>query len=166
MATTDSKKPEYKGPSEVVTAFGQSQVDSLVGTAIGGVGGAIAGAALHNQAKHDAIKLANNETIKSIAKAEGALKPAWHSLGRGGKAFAAAVGGMLALSMVGSIVGYFRGAKKASEAKKQFDEITTENALLSEKLETTSAQLRESKSFVESLKSERSKEQAQGAARA
>jgi|NOAtaT_6_FD_contig_51_5646575_length_537_multi_4_in_0_out_0_1 hypothetical protein len=162
----NEKKPEYKGPSEVVSAFGQSQVDSLVGTAIGGVGGAIAGAAMHNQAKHDALKLANNETINSIKKAEGALTPAWHSLGRGGKAFAAAVGGMLVLSTVGSIVGYFRGAKKASEAKKQFDEITTENALLSERLEATNTQLRESKSFVESLRAERAKEPSQGAARA
>lgn len=64
---SNSDKPKYKGPSDTVVAFGQSGVDSLIGTVAGAGIGAAGGALSHNENKRFWAKIArkiNNVTQK------------------------------------------------------------------------------------------------------
>lgn len=57
------------------------------------------------------------------------------------------------IGTIAQITGYFRGAKKAQTARQQFDEITNENQLLTQKLEAAQAQPQ--KSFTAAIENER-----------
>ena len=97
------------------------------------------------------------ETAERVLKEEGIIKQVWHSMGRGGKAITGAIIGMTLLNAAGTAIGYFRGERKAKAARQQFEDMASENQILQTKLEATEAQLASSKSFVDSLASERSR---------
>lgn len=164
-----AKKPEYKGPSDAVTALGQSQVDGWVGGIAGAAVGAVGGALVHDEAKHKnivgalekSVKKVNNKKVikgvESVFEKEGVFKAIWHAATKPGKALIGALGGAIIIGVIGQMTGAFRGARKAKEARQQFDDITSENLELQHKLEAAEAQVAQSKSFVDTLKTERNK---------
>jgi len=126
---SDDNEPKYKGPSRTVASLGQSDIDGATGFLGGVVAGGVAGYLSHNEEAH---KLAN--TLQQVEKTD-FVKTAWNSLSRSGKVWIAALGAGIVASSVTQWIGYFRGAKKADAGLAQFNEITTENKLLKQKLE-------------------------------
>ena len=61
---SDKDNQKYKGPSDIVVGWGQSQVDSLVGTIAGAAAGAATGAIAHNKEKHVQAQLASETKFK------------------------------------------------------------------------------------------------------
>jgi hypothetical protein len=136
MADNDNAK--HSGPSAVAAGWGQAQVESNV-LSIGGaaVGAAAGAAALAKNAK--VISLAEN--FKTSPKVAGAV-----------------VGG-LALSAIGSLVGYLhgwvKGSKQAVESRAQFEQLSTSMKEKDKAIEGLNAQLETQKSFVDTLSKER-----------
>lgn len=97
------------------------------------------------------------ETAVRVVRENGPIKQFWHEMGRGGKALAASVAGLLVIGTIGNLVGVVRGQKKAEAGRRQFEALATENTLLQEKLAAANTQLAENKSFVASLQAERGK---------
>jgi len=73
------KKPEYKGPSELTSALGQSQLDSWTGSLAGAAGGAVVGALMHNKEKNQTVKKAFG------IKRKGAIQRQMTDVGEGWK---------------------------------------------------------------------------------
>lgn len=180
----DKKSDEYAGPGTVVTAFGQSQVDSLIGSIAGAAAGAAVGALSHDEKKmrkaggrrgaHNASHTLDPDDwwkrgeqpfsyrpsrhTRRMKSEGGVFGEAWHNLSRGSKMFWGALVGATIIGTIAQFAGYFRGAKKASNAKQQYNDLASENFMLTQRLEVAEAALAEhtQKSFSSALEKERS----------
>jgi hypothetical protein len=148
----NSTEQEKNGVGKVASVFGQSTVDGLkgfgVGAAIGAVVGAVSGKA------NTFVNSRTAGTLSQFGVKSSAVIGAY---------VVANIGGA-----IGSIVGLFRGYRKAKAAEQQFNEITNENRELKSKLsgiETAAAIVNgeSQKSYVADLENQRAKQTAQGA---
>lgn len=147
----DNEQQEYKGLSRTASVFGQSSVDSIKGGVAGTVAGAVIGAIAHNKEMHEAVR--NGNTSIDTSSISGQVKAGWHGAPRLGKSAVMAIGLGAVVSLIASIVGAFRGFKKADEAKEQFKEITGENKNIKEKLADTQSRLASSEASISEIRS-------------
>lgn len=99
----------YKGPGEYAAAYGQSSVDSAIGTAVG-AGGAVGATAI-------GLAVNKEATLKFMQKTPligRSIK------GSGMAMITAALGVGLVAGAVTSVTGWFRGAQKANDGAEQF----------------------------------------------
>ena len=158
----DSKEQEYKGISKTVASLGQSFNDGVDGLAVGGAVGAVAGGISYAASSN--VKEFIGRAATNVAESSGRIA------GTGSKFTAAVLVGAILVApvfaIVKSVTGLFRGAKKATAARAQFDEITTENRELKSKLSgiETAAEIvtGNQKSHVTDLENQRAKQAAQG----
>lgn len=167
MSPDKNTNEEYKGPGKMAAAIGQSSVDGMTGTVVGAVTGAVAGMFMHNKDKHQSAVdflsdrnadlrsgVSPNVVMADISQ-RGALKTAWQSMGKGGKAITAAVGLAVAGGLLASVIGLFRGSNKAESAQAQFQEMHNSQKALLTKVEHLEEELTQAKSFVKTLGEER-----------
>lgn len=141
----NEENQEYQGVSKPAAAFGQSTVTGTKAGVIGGALGAAAGALLHKE-----VTQVVEETAESAAKTGrmAGLINEWNTLGRGWKAAVAAGAAATVAGAVGSLVGAVKGVRKTQAAREQFDQLTSDNKELNDKLAASEKSLSDVKSTM------------------